>query len=408
MKALSGADVNERSGNEGSESALTVAVRQHDYELIHLLRASGACINQPSHYRYKSALAVAAKNGDIEMARFLLDQGADPDDSGALEGAADESMLDLLFSSYDARYPTSRGCSGASVLARAVVHGNELMVRRMLEKRVNDKEMVIVGDQMATPFGHAIVRQQSNFPGCLELFLQNGCSPNDIVAEACESGTTNLGVKVHIESFEAPRVTALLAAVSTRDISTVMLFLKYGGDVNLPTRGRVKRTPLQRAAEIGSLDMVDFLLNHGANVNAPAAERGGGTALQLAAIGGYIPVACKLLSLKADPNAAKSKVNGRTALEGAAEHGRLDMIQVLLNGGAASRPGDEAQIKSAIALARGERHNPLGDLLESHLKSRTQGSGPELLSDDNKGGPIFFSLEDDTISLVDFEGAGEL
>ena len=133
------------------------------------------------------------------------------------------------------------------------------------------------------------------------------------------------------------------------------------------------------------------------------AERGGGTALQLAAIGGYIPIACKLLSLGADPNAPASKVNGRTALEGAAEHGRLDMVKVLLNGGAGSRPDHDAQVASAIALAMDKGHLPICELLESHLSSCGQGSGLELQPFENTGGFTNLNFDADPIFHPNFD-----
>lgn len=403
-----GADIDGRRRSGGSETALTIAVKRQDYELIHRLLALGADINnrvwQMDHMTIfgNTALEFAAENGDIKMARFLLDQGADPNDSGALQKALlnDEKLFDLLLREYRTRYPMSKGDFGATVLAGAISEGNGRIIRLMLERGVNANMMVMWSEE-ATCFGHAIARQQH-----LELFLQYGCNPNDVVAKARPEAWFSAPRSGIASSFRPinPRVTAFLAAIGTRNIPTIELFLRWGADVNLPARGRIKRTPLQRAAEIGSLDIVELLINHGANVHAPAAERSGGTALQLAAIGGYIPIACKLFSLGADPNAPASKVNGRMALEGAAEHGRLDMVQLLLNGWAASRPGDDGQVKNAIAFARDNGHIPICDLLESHLSSR-QSSGLELLAG-NDGSISNFSLDDDPFSAyVDFGGA---
>ena len=391
---FAGADVNDYDHTDNERpTALSVAVKRQDHDLFNYLLAFGADIPSDS-----TALEAAVENGDIDMAHFLLDQGADPDNPGALQKAIlkDEKLVNLIFDRYRARYPKRRGTFGAHVLAKAIGAGNEHLIRLMLENGVDANKEVGLDFERATSFGHAIARQQDNFPGCLDLFLQNGCNPNEIVST----------VRMNYQGRKIPLcITALLAAIGTQNMLTVELFIRYGADVNVHPRGRVKRTPLQRAAEVGSLDLVELLINHGANVNAPAAVRGGGTALQLAAIQGYIPIACKLLSLKADPNAPASKVNGRTALEGAAEHGRLDMVQVLLNAGAGSRPGDEAQVEKAIAFARGNAHIPICDLLESHLSSR-QGSGLELLANNNDRDLPDFNLDDDPFSFIDFEGAG--
>ena len=356
-----------------SEHAVAGAVKRRDREMLQFLIHLGAKIEA------SEPLEAAIENGDIEMTRFLLDQGADPNNSEALREAMrkDKRLVNLLFERYDARSPMARGDFGADLLEEAVVDGNERVIRQLLERGVNASHMF--GLTGAIPFGVAIANQKGDDTGILELFLQNGCTPDDIVAKAPDLKNDSPG----------PMVTALLAAIGTKNIATVDLFLKYNADVNFPTRGRIKRTPLQRAAEVGSLSIVELLINYGANVNAPAAERSGGTALQFAAIQGYIPIACKLLSLKADPNAPASKVNGRTALDGAAEHGRLDMVQVLLNGGAASRSGDEAQIEKAIAFAYDNGHYPICDLLRDHLSSRGQGSGMEFSLDDNHEDDLF-------------------
>ena len=375
-----GACINDCTTHPIPESPLTIAVKRRDLQMVIFLLALGADLNNPETRKYGgTALEAAVENGDVELARFVLDHGADPNDSWALHKAVntDVKLLGLLLERWRARYPMSKGDFGSRVLAEAVVTGSERVIRLMLENGVSAEVMVSIDGERATPLGHAIARQQANLIGCLELFLQKGCTANDVVAEASHrrfylGASERFITDQKSDSTPRPRVTALLAAIDTRNIPTVEYLISHGGEVNFPTHGLIKRTPLQRAAEIGSLDIVDLLLKYGANVNAPAAERGGGTALQLAAIGGYIPIAFKLLNLHADPNAPASRVNGRTALEGAAEHGRLNMVRVLLQGGAGFGPDYKAQIESAIALAMNMGHLPICELLESHSSSSGQ------------------------------------
>ena len=95
-------------------------------------------------------------------------------------------------------------------------------------------------------------------------------------------------------------------------------------------------------------------------------------------------------------NAPGAKVHGRTALEGAAEHGRLDMIKLLLNAGAGSRRGVEGQVANAIALAREHEFFHICDLLESHFHGRQgQGSGPEMLLGGSYDDPGDWNLDED-------------
>lgn len=62
-------------------------------------------------------------------------------------------------------------------------------------------------------------------------------------------------------------------------------------------------------------------------------------------------IALQFLEAGADVNAAAAKYYGRTALDGAAEHGRLDMVQLLLNAGACGDSTKAHRFDRAIKLA---------------------------------------------------------
>ena len=393
IKALifAGGDIN-LSNKE--DTALTIAVKRHDLELIEFLLASGAEINSTP-----SPLEAAAEMGDIDMAQYLIDQGADPNNSRALQWSFEKNqkLFDLLCQTYRKRYPSTRGIFGTSILMNAIESGNHDTIQRMLQSGVNPEAMstpnvydlglssgrfypFTAPALKMTALGYAIVRQKENIT---EDLLKQGCDPNGIVLEVC-----------------GHREPAIVAAIGTQKISTVELLIKYRAKVNFPTFGPIKRTPLQKAAELGNTKTVTLLIDSGADVNAPAAHAGGGTSLQLAAIGGYIPVACKLLNHKADVNAPASKVNGRTALEGAAEHGRLDMIRLLLNAGAGSGPGGEGQVANAIALARENGFSYICDLLEAHFHLREgQDSDPEMRLDGSNDDLREWNLDEDPFTF---------
>src|SRR5882757_11215689 len=67
--------------------------------------------------------------------------------------------------------------------------------------------------------------------------------------------------------------------------------VQHDADVNFPAEFGVKRTPLQRATELGNVEFIQLLLERGADVSGPAVLRGGGTAPQFAAVKGYVPTA---------------------------------------------------------------------------------------------------------------------
>ena len=395
---VAGVDVN--NCYEYSPNALAIAVKRRDFELIELLLASGAEINSYSKkHNVISPLEAAAEIGDIEMARYLIDQGADPNNSPALEMSFEKNqeMFDLLCQTYRARYPSARGDFGIRLLMQVIENENHDAIKRMLQDGINPDAMFRLsyddvtfckifrkdygfgGNSKLTAFGYAIFGEKEDIT---EYLLQYGCDPNSIVFRH--------------NDIRSSAVTAIVAAITTRRISMVELLINHRAKVNFSTLGPIKRTPLQKAAELGDVEIVTLLINNGAEVNAPAAYAGGGTSLQLAAIGGYIPVACKLLNHKADVNAPGSKLNGRTALEGAAEHGRLDMIKLLLNAGAGSRCGDEEQVANAIALAREYGFFYICDLLESHFHRRKgQDSEPGMLLDGSDDHLPEWNLDED-------------
>jgi ankyrin repeat protein len=71
-----------------------------------------------------------------------------------------------------------------------------------------------------------------------------------------------------------------------------------------------------------------------------------------------------LLDKGADANVAPSLVEGRYAIEGAAEHGRLDMVQLLLNAGAEGNVIRGTGFQYAIELAEENKHFAVANLLK--------------------------------------------
>lgn len=66
---------------------------------------------------------------------------------------------------------------------------------------------------------------------------------------------------------------------------------------------------------------------------------------------------------KADVNGRPAIKDGRAAIEGAAEHGRLDMVQLLLNYGSTGGIVSGRGFKTAIDLSRKNGHSEIVKLL---------------------------------------------
>ncbi|KAI1649307.1 ankyrin repeat-containing domain protein [Daldinia loculata] len=213
------------------------------------------------------------------------------------------------------------------------------------------------GETMS-PFGEAIGVSQTGSLSLVELFLKAGCDPKGIVAKLSSKPMRKLSTII------TQTITAFLAVIGTRNIQMVELFIRNGAIINPTMTDCIRRTPLQRAAEIGCFEMVELLHNFGADINTLPVVMGGATALQLAAIGGYNRIVCYLLSHKAKVDAPAAMINGMTALEGAAFNGWTDTVHILLKAGAASRGEDRSQLEKAMKMAREQGHFPTADLIQ--------------------------------------------
>ena len=292
-----GADVNERLVSPYARAPITIAVERQDYKLVEILLEAEADVNDPEARKScATALNATAKLGDLDIATRLLDYGADPQDIEALYAAAklaDRSLFDLILETHHKRYPKSYKGFGSEVLQVAVDKGDADLARRMLRRKASYDTFLnynafnrYVGDfcmsnqfpdldtfrvSNTSPLGYAIFVEKSTANSFVDLFLQEGhCSPDAVVAQV-----RNLDS----DDEQQLRITALLAAMGTRNASMVKKLIKHGANINLPARSVIKRTPLQRAAEIGDMEIVQLLLDHGAEVNAAAVQRQGGTAL---------------------------------------------------------------------------------------------------------------------------------
>ena len=163
-------------------------------------------------------------------------------------------------------------------------------------------------------------------------------------------------------------------AAAKGDLKALTMLLDYGADVNEAAAKLLGRTALQAAALLRpgpkKMAIVNLLLERGADINAdPAAEDCGVTALQAAAIAGDLMLAELFISHGADVNAWSPSGGCRTAIEGAAEHGRLDMVQLLLNAGATGDATQTTGLEHAVKLAEENGHFAVASLLKEQEDS---------------------------------------
>ncbi|KAI6083587.1 ankyrin [Hypoxylon rubiginosum] len=306
------------------------------------------------------ALKIAVRREDPSLLYSLFGFGANPDDEDALSLAVMEhpSMVEPLLKRFREVYPNGRSGYGVTAMSRVLSQHpilSEGLSALINSKLVDEKEL-----SYENIHGHSLLSLA--FEGridergirhvdidLIKMLLDAGSNPNSV--------STRVLRKPWITVRDWTTTSVLLDAISTRNIKLVSLLIERGARVNEPTRLGMRRTPLQKAAEVGSLEIIRLLLEKGADINAAAAGRHGGTALQFAAIVGDCTMATELIEHGARFDVRPSWGNeGRWPLEGAAENGRIDMIQLLWY--ANSGNFDEKQCQKAMKLA--ERNGHIG------------------------------------------------
>jgi ankyrin repeat protein len=350
-----GANVNAPAQGDDGLTALQGATRNGDVDIVKLLLRAGADVNASPSAFGETALTTALLSNHLEIAKLLLESGVNSYDQAqrTLAYAVElvdpfeivQLLLDRMTEYHDVHFKV---CAFS-----AVETGNIELVRLLLEHGVLDK-----------PGGLRDAIYYSNLE-LVELLLYYGADVNDNsscldeefpLEIAASSGDLEImDLLLGHDANAREKARALQAAAYENQVEAARLLISSQADVNAAPMMVVDRPPgtaLQAAAGTGNLEMVRLLLEAGADVESkPRDKNEQGTALQFAAISGSISVASVLIENGADVNAPGIGRNGRTALEGAAEHGRLDMVQLLLN--------VEAEVRGsrAVRLARNEGHD---------------------------------------------------
>jgi uncharacterized protein len=248
-------------------------------------------------------LSDAAKNGDKEALRSLIQKGAnvnatEADGSTALLWAThrdDIEAVELLLRA-GAKVNVANDL-GATPLWAACQNGNETIVKRLLAAGANPNAKLLLGE---TPLMEA---SRVGNTGIVEQLIAKGA---DVNAKATRDQT------------------ALMWAVAQKHPDVVKVLLAHSADIHarssawsevvaVPPHGYLgynqnmpvgNDTPLLFAARVGDLASVKMLVAAGADANE--ADAWGITAMVLAAHSGFDDVAEFLLDKGADPSAMKA------------------------------------------------------------------------------------------------------
>ena len=306
----------------GARVGLPEALLLNDEATAQTLIANGANVNRRGLYG-QTPLMIAARKGFVEVARLLLDKGADiyaRDAKGytALHCAlgAAEWWHGPILPGYHAASLTNVAehpalvalllARGASVNARTAF-GETPLVRAARGGYLQTAQMLLAHGAQTRGISGASALQgalTSRNYELARLLLQHGASSN-------LHGNKGL--------------TSLHLAVNANDAAMTQALLEAGADANALTPER--DTVLMLAVKRDNSALIALLLKHGANVNAR--DVSGQTALIVAVCSGKSSAVQQLLTAHADTDI--KDYDDKTALDYAHEQNHAD-ITTLLSG----------------------------------------------------------------------------
>jgi ankyrin repeat protein len=317
-------------------------------------------------------LQLAAVTGNVEMAKILLEYGANT-------SARDERFC-LCFSRDYVAFPQTPLQIAARngnlelmkllISAGAVVNTPESFWSSALQNAAQGKHYEIV---------QLLLDAQADINTC---FGRYGCALECAIRERSTRLTElllNSGADVNSSGEDG--ITPLLSAVKVNDDDMVSCLLKRGAKANTPAATYSwidgKRNCIQWAIKNGNINILSLLLDHGGDIN-------GEPSLTVAVQESNYEMVEYLLSAGANVDDCRGE---NTALEAAAEKKDSKMTSILLEAGA--DPSNDNSISFAakasdfdlisVLLGRGADINKFGDKMESALYQAAQAENLELV-----------------------------
>lgn len=267
-----------------------------------------------------TALHIAAKVGNVEIATRLLKAGADVNAVGSggatplhyAAHTAGKRMVQALLG-WEAT-PNAKDNEGNTALDLAKDRG---MVQRELERKENDQQNLTALHRAAEDGDMEI----------LKLLLD---------------------LRVGVDEKNPYGKTALILAAKIGHLAIGQVLLER--EANIETKDNAGRPALHWAVVFGHQGFVQLLLDRGANL--AASDNVGRTALHLAAGKGFLHMVQLLLDRNAD--ITLKDIDGKTALHWASHNRHLDVARLLLHRGA-DRGAKDKTGRTALQLAKEDR-----------------------------------------------------
>jgi ankyrin repeat protein len=311
-----------------------------------------------SQFAYRTPIYFAVRENQVEVARFLLEHGADP-----LSLAVNDSLLDIcrdrgyseMEKLLEASLASNQGASSKGEPIAAAIRERDLAkVRSLLDA---SPELLNAGDTGSNqPIHWAVMTRQLDI---IDELLARGA---DIDAPRFDGGRpiqlTN-GDYNYRGWRDVPKDTVATPA-----------------DVLAHLRARGAYLDICTAAQIGDLQRVTELLDEDPSLANRVSEYvtyylGSGAPLKNAAARGHIEIVQLLLERGADPNLREEGIapHGH-ALYSAVYNGHFEIAKLLLEHGAYSNPPVESSA-DALSLALMNKDERMVELLCSYGAARS-------------------------------------
>ena len=261
----------------GGLTALHFAVRQGHMESVKALLARGANVNQPTAGHDRTPpLLIATINGEFDIAKYLLEKGADPN-------AASENGVTAVYATLNCQWATG----GSYPHPRAQLQQRTTyleLLKALLDQganpnaRLNKRVWYGEGSVGATPFWRAASAADVD---AMRLLVSHGADPHISTMKAGErrASAHDPGQIATMPGYVSPLpripiggpdVSPLLAALnSSRMAPTGMLpAVKYLVDelhLDVNAADDAGKTPLHQAAFRGDNEMILYLVSKGAD-----------------------------------------------------------------------------------------------------------------------------------------------
>jgi ankyrin repeat protein len=255
----------------GGMTALQFAARDGQMAAVQTLIAKGADLNILTASDKMSTLTIAIMNGHYDIAKYLLENGADPTPVSAAGISALYMLIDAQWAAkvwYPPPTMDQEKVNYLDLMKDLLDHGADPNVRLGAKLWLRQFHGDWVDSTGATPFWRAA---QADDVSAMRLLVSRGGDPNIRTSHGCSPLQVAMGFGLE------PQISTFVP--DSRLPAARYLIEDLRADVN--SKDDLGYTPLHGAALIGSNELIQYLVSKGADVKARANQyfgRGDGAA----------------------------------------------------------------------------------------------------------------------------------